>query len=241
MDAVYICRGGENEELRYSIRSALQNLPVSNIVVVGEPPNWYTGQAIHVPQLSQQKYKNAVNNLKTICNTSSISKEFVLMNDDFYTIKKLETIPNYNGGSLRQKVETYNKLAPYSSYTKKLAATYRFLIRSGFEDPLDYELHVPMKMTKSGLNQSLHSNILWRSVYGNKYLQPGEMIQDVKFYNSPHLVDRSYDYKNGHLPFLSSEDNSFEILKRDLLSTKFPYPSSLESVPNHLFDLPYLG
>lgn len=241
MDAVYICRGGENEELRYSIRSTLANLPVSNVVVVGEIPSWYIGPRVLVPQISQQKYRNAVNNLRTICNTPWISNDFLLMNDDFYTVTKIDDVPNYNGGSLRKKVETYTRMAPYSSYTKKLAATYRFLVRDGFPDPIDYELHVPMHMNKHGLSQCIYPNILWRSVYGNRYLAPGESINDVKVYNSPHLVDRSYDYRSGTLPFLSSEDSSFETLKNDILHHRFPSPSTLEQ-PLHGFIQPqYVG
>jgi hypothetical protein len=229
MDAVYISRGGSNEELRYSIRSTLQNLPVSNIIIVGEAPDWYQGRKVHVPQKPDLKYLNAMNNLRAICRTKWISNEFVLMNDDFYTIKKLETIPNYNGGLLIDKVSKYNELAPYSSYTRKLTQTYRVLKRNGVSEPLDYEMHMPMQMTKSGLKKSIYPGIFWRSLYGNTYLKPGETVNDVKVYNSHHAVDKSYDYKNGDLPFLSSEDSSFSMLKKDLLREMFPDPCKLEN------------
>lgn len=228
MDAVWICRSGENEELRYSIRSAEKNLPISNIIVVGSPPEWYTGKSILVPELRNQKYTNAQNNLKAITSSKMISDNFILMNDDFYTIKKIEILPNYNGGSLRQKVERYVKQAPYSTYTRKLMATYRFLIRSGIQNPIDYELHVPMQMDKNGLSKSIYPNLLWRSMYGNRYKNAGHTISDVKVYESKHLVDRSYDFKNGNLPFISSEDASFNLLKSYILGDMFSSPSSVE-------------
>ena len=44
MDIVYNCRPGkQNEELRYSIRSVMENLPHDNLWVVGGKPEWYTG------------------------------------------------------------------------------------------------------------------------------------------------------------------------------------------------------
>lgn len=236
VDAVYICRGGDNEELRYSIRSTEKNLPVSRIVVVGEPPSWYIGAAIHVKQLSQQKYVNAQNNLKAIASSSFISNEFVLMNDDFYTISEITSIPNYNGGSLRSKVERYMQQAPYSPYTKKLSNTYRYLVKTGISNPIDYELHVPMIMAKNGLARSIYPNILWRSVYGNRFNSLGDTINDVKVYSSSHLVDKSYDFRNGSLPFLSSEDASFEMLKHEVLGDMFSEPSSVElgGIPRHI-------
>jgi len=228
MDYVYICRSGDNEELRYSLRSTMENLPEANVWVVGDPPDWYTGNKILVKQLPKAKYRNAVTNLKTICTSSKIKNSFVLMNDDFFTVQKIDEIPNYNGGLLRDRVETYTRLAPYSEYTKRLNATYRYLIKRGIKDPLDYELHVPMTMDKSGLSKSIYPHVLWRSIYGNQFKEAGISINDVKVYNSNNLVDKHYDLRKTNLPFLSSEDRSFEILKEDILDTMFPNPSPLE-------------
>ena len=38
MNFIYICRVGENEELRYSIRSVLNSFPEANIWVIGGKP-----------------------------------------------------------------------------------------------------------------------------------------------------------------------------------------------------------
>jgi hypothetical protein len=87
MDFVYICKDGINEELKYSIRSVVESFPEATIWVVGGKPDWYTGNYIKVEQ-KESKYKNAVKNLETICFSEEISQSFVLMNDDFYIIKK---------------------------------------------------------------------------------------------------------------------------------------------------------
>ena len=55
MHFVYICKDGENEELRYSIRSVLKNTKDAVIWVVGGKPNWYIGNYIKVIQ-DQNKY-----------------------------------------------------------------------------------------------------------------------------------------------------------------------------------------
>ena len=84
MDFVYICRSGDNEELRYSIRSVIRSFPKANIWVVGGKPVWYKGNYIIVEQ-NQDKYTNALNNIIAICNSKEISVSFIFMNDDLPT------------------------------------------------------------------------------------------------------------------------------------------------------------
>jgi hypothetical protein len=189
MDFVYICKDGVNEELKYSIRSVVESFPETNIWVVGGKPDWYTGNYIKVEQ-KESKYKNAVKNLETICLAQEISESFILMNDDFYIIKKID-------GN--------------SQYTRKLSGTYKKLKALGFENPLDYELHVPMIMEKEKLKIVLEllDQFLWRSIYGNKFDVGGTQMEDVKVYNSGPLVLKSYNLNIDDHTYLSSADSSF--------------------------------
>ena len=154
MDCVYICGPGENEELRYSIRSVVKNFPHSNIWVVGDKPDWYIGNFIPV-KLTGVKYNNARNNLYAITEHPDISESFYLMNDDFFIINKIDNFTTWHGGLLYDKADLYDALVPRSLYTKMLNNTYNKLIRLGITDPLDYELHVPMLMEKSKLAKVL--------------------------------------------------------------------------------------
>lgn len=99
MNFVYVCRDGENEELRYSIRSVLSSFPEAKIWVVGGKPSWYIGNYIEVKQ-SQSKYGNVLNNLKSICNSELIEESFVFMNDDFFIVNKIDTIDIFHGGKI---------------------------------------------------------------------------------------------------------------------------------------------
>jgi hypothetical protein len=222
MDFVYICKDGINEELRYSIRSVVESFPDSNIWVVGGKPPWYIGNYINVKQVLT-KYRNAIQNLKAICNSNEISEEFVLMNDDFYIIKNINTIKTYNGGLLLDKINLYQKINSNSNYTRKLAATYKKIKSLGTENPLDYELHVPMVMEKKKLKQILENNdqFLWRSIYGNVFGVGGEQMEDVKVYSRGPLVLKSYNIKKNEHIYLSSADNSFDMILNTILRKQF--------------------
>jgi hypothetical protein len=229
MDFVYICKEGINEELKYSIRSVIESFPDSNIWVVGGKPDWYVGNYINVEQ-KESKYRNAVENLKTISTSDQISESFVLMNDDFYIIKKIDKIENFHGGYLLNKINLYQKLNGNSQYTRKLSGTYKKLKALGFENPLDYELHVPMIMEKEKLKIILEliDQFLWRSIYGNKFEVGGTEMQDVKVYTSGPLVLKSYNLNIDSHTYLSSADSSFNNIFNKILKDKFNKKTKFE-------------
>jgi len=227
VDYVYICRDGDNEELRYSIRSVIANMPPGKIWVVGGKPDWYIGNHIPVKQ-SMTKGRNAVNNLLAICDSKEISDKFILMNDDFFAVKPINTIKYYHGGLLQDKIYLYQDLQPTSSYTRSLEETHRRLLKLGIDNPLDYELHVPMPMLKANLRVALKGNTLWRSTYGNLFHVLGKKITDVKVYASSPLLRKSYDYSELKYEYLSSDDESFDDVLQNILLEMFPNPTAYE-------------
>jgi hypothetical protein len=228
MDLVYICKNGENEELRYSIRSAVKNLPHDKVWVVGGKPDWYTGNYIEVPQ-SRTKYTNAKSNLKAICDSEEISDSFILMNDDFYIINKVDKIPYMYSGTLDDKIKQREDIFNGNTYTTLLRQTLGSLSRKSNDIVLDYELHVPMVMEKTKLSRVIRLSGLWRSVYGNLFNVGGTKIRDVKVYNkTDKLYKGSYDINKLEYDYLSSNDDSFEEVKNLILIDRFSSKSIYE-------------
>ena len=220
MDVVYICRSGDNEELRYSIRSAVKNLKFDNLWVVGGKPDWYTGNYLEVLQ-NKSKYTNARNNLRAICNSSQISSSFILMNDDFYVINKVDSVPYMHGGKLSKKISLYQELTGKTRYVLMLKKTFANLSRRLGNDILDYELHVPMIMEKEKLLRVIEVPDFWRSRYGNMFSVGGVEIEDVKVYSSGGLVKKSSSQDMFKYDYLSSNDDSFEVIKEKVLNLYF--------------------
>ena len=214
MNFVYICKDGDNEELKYSIRSVVQNCPVTDVFVVGGKPDWYTGNYILVNQ-KYSKYKNAFINFKTIANNNEIPDDFILMNDDFFIVKPITKIISYYNGTLQNKIDAYEQVLGRSSYVNRLKMTQDRLIQNKINDPLNYELHVPMKMSKDKFDKvlNMNHNFLYRSIYGNIYDEEKEEMVDVKVYQSENFGELSYNYLNNKYPFLSTESSSFLQLK----------------------------
>lgn len=229
MNFVYICRGGENEELRYSLRSLANSFPDASVWVVGGIPTWYSGNKISIEQ-NAGKWANAVNNLNAIIESPEIPEEFILMNDDFFIINKIDSIKHYHEGLLLDKIEKYDELKMDPNYVKKLGHTYARLQRMGVENPVSYETHTPMTMLKSRLAEVMQycPPSLWRSMYGNVHNVGGEQIKDVKVYYRDRFATISHDYTASDLPILSTDDESFISVRDLVLKKKFTKKSKYE-------------
>lgn len=228
MDFVYICRDGDNEELRYSIRSVINSFPKAKVWVVGGKPNWYVGNYIDVGQIGL-KYNNAINNLNALCDSEEISDDFVLMNDDFFILKQIDNIEYFHGGFLYNKINRFKQLSRGSAYIKKLMVTEQTLKDYNVESPLDYELHVPMVMNKQKLKTIIDKdqNCLWRSLYGNLFNVGGTETTDVKIYHSNANQSISYKITNDSI-YASTDDITFKELWATNLKKSFPHKTIYE-------------
>jgi hypothetical protein len=229
MDFVYICKSGDNEELRYSIRSVVNSFPNAKIWIVGGKPKWYVGDYIPVEQVGN-KYANAIKNLQALSINPEISDTFVLMNDDFFIIKKIDKIKQFYNGLLSDKINKYIKITGSSLYIKKLMLTNNKLLKLEIKNPIDYELHIPMVMEKEKLFNIVNNypDCLWRSMYGNLYNVGGEEMSDVKIYANKKHIDRSNEMTE-RSTFVSTEDNSFKIMLEKTFKVLFSTPSNYEN------------
>ena len=230
MDYVYVCREGDNEELRYSIRSVEKNMPPGDIWLVGGKPDWYTGNFLPVEQ-TRKSYSNVREHLRVACSNEKISDDFVLMNDDFFVINPVQEIPTWYTGTLAERIAGLQQMkSSNSGYLRLLIISNSVIKRSGVTDPLDYEVHVPMIMNKEKVLPILRSNALWRSYYGNKYNVGGTKHSDVKIHSKDTLEDRGKSLIDiSTEPYISGSDYNFEFLRDAILDRLFPEPSKHES------------
>lgn len=228
MDLVYICRKGENEELRYSIRSIEKNFPGQNIWVVGYKPDWYTGNFFEIKDIGS-KFANIFNAMAEVCKIREISANFIFMNDDFFLLEPISRMPKLNGGSLLNKLNKYKELSGHlGTYVMLLSKTYKRLVRDGISDPIDYDIHVPMHFNKKKLSAVIDGKTLPRSMYGNLYSVGGKETLDVKKYGKGSRLGERSPTSLDNLLFISTDDRSFNSLRTELLEELFPTPSQYE-------------
>lgn len=223
MDIVYILGTGstwQDNEIRYSLRS-LKHIDHDRVFVVGERPDWLTNIE-HIPAddiYGSQKQRNALHKL-SVATMSSVSDDFILMNDDFFILAP--TIIEYaHKGTLD---ETLNGRAT----GRYLEAIKNTLVR--FPDGFDYSLHIPFIYNKAKLAETIAScgeePVLLRSVYGNMHHVGGEQRNDVKLHTPR-------DFRLGKIlgfgDFISTSDTvAGDQGFRTWLHEQFPDPSNFE-------------
>lgn len=227
MDAVYVCREGENPELRFSMRT-LQNVALDNVWIFGGAPRWINPDFVTHVQRRQNNTPAASTrgHIKAACLNDDVSDPFMLWNDDFYAMRLVGEIPMYHRGPLAQQI---SKLSHYSSpWVKGMRATLAALKDEGFEDPLSYSVHLPLIVYKEIMLEAIfradEANVRHfhlRTFYGN-LLNPECPI----YHEDPKVLRRNDPFPEG--AWLSSSPNSFRSHCEPVLRYLFPYASPYE-------------
>lgn len=226
---VYLCRPGKNEELRYSLRSVDKFYPDATVWVIGGKPDWYIGNFIEVKQ-SGDPFKNVRAALAVLMSREDIEDKVIIMNDDFFFLERVDDIRVYSSGTLREKIDFNRENRITSSYIRKLHDLNRHC-RKYRNPPLDFDLHVPMPINKANLTEIVQDNVMWRSNYGNRFVKDSDIVfmQDVKVYSHYKYAFKSYDYLTKKYPFVSTHDDSFQKVYRDIFKDLFVNKSKYES------------
>lgn len=193
MDIVYVVRpGDDNEALRYSLRS-LTNIPHGRVIIAGYVPKWVRN--VYFAERDQSKASDQENsnaNLFLALNMPGLSADVVIMNDDFFFMESMDSIPVLHQGSLDARIKAY-ETGNRMQQAYSLITTRKQLIWAGLDKDrlLSYELHMPMVMNRKKAEAMFHywNQPLYamrpRTVYGNLFQIGGEDTQDAKGATQP--------------------------------------------------------
>lgn len=171
-----------------TLRSIEKNFPHNKVWLAGHKPAWVSDQVGYIPVLQGGGgWQNHLLIMSEVAHSDAISNEFWYFNDDFYVLRKLVTPPVFYDGTLEDRAKRLRGVA-LGSYTQGAQATFELLRDAGFENPLNFDMHVPMPMDKLGLNDAIglimrSSKTFWphlRSVYAAMAGLTGTPGKDVK-------------------------------------------------------------
>ncbi|MDH6189123.1 hypothetical protein EES44_24280 [Streptomyces sp. ADI96-15] len=201
--------GAANQQLRYALRSWTANIPHRHVWVVGYKPSWLRGVR-HIPtRQSGTKYQNTTEAVRLACLNRQVSDVFLLCNDDFFVMQpQTAGVPALHRGPV-SRVEAYyaSRVQRPGRYLRGLRQTRDLLVSLGHDNPMSYELHVPLPVQKEGMLKTLDvcrrlDVVHKRTAYGVLNGIGGDQIRDVKVLNRSPRFDREG-------PFLSTMPDSF--------------------------------
>ena len=224
-DIVYLLKNDYNsEELRYSLRSVVQNLPYRKIVFVGGCPKDIKPDIyLKDDQIGVNKWERTMHSLKLALNCEDLTEEFYLFNDDFFIMDRVTEDFCYFNGSLERRIAQLKAKNPRnSSYIRSLEILRNSLVGKG-KDSLSFALHVPMLISRTKALELFHKkpNLqMFRSYYGNYFEIPCSYMRDVKVYDLETIPDT---------PFISTTDETFKNGKvGEFLRKYFDKPTKYE-------------
>lgn len=226
--------GDHNPELRYALRS-LVNVPHRRVWIAGHMPSWVRDVRCIPTSQTRSKYENSTANVLAACRAPSVGENFVLWNDDIFLLRPVDEIPVLHRGPISAVIGYYESIAS-KAYLRGMRTTVAILARLGITDPLSYELHTPLPMTKTGFlyahsaatapgmpaTRVLHK----RTLYGNVARIGGAETRDCKVFR----IEQAWD--PGDRLFVSTVDTLFKrhpagSYVRDLYPEPGPYEASI--------------
>ena len=230
---VYYFQGNNSEELRYSIRSVEKNLEIDKLILVGDRPAWFkeTNKSIYVKSTNLNLQKCGLGSvsilhLKNLYDSGKMPDNFLLFNDDFYIMKKIEKWKDYY-----RDEKDYNKKAKLNhAYHKKTLRSLQYT-----ENKKKYNLHLPIMIEKQKFLELYKmwlefrdKDIDFRTLYGNLFINSNTKIEDFK-------ISKSFVYSEINLEkiknslFISTSDSSFNVCEiGNYLRSIFDKPSFAE-------------
>lgn len=206
--------GEHNEELRYALRSIAAHVPHRTIWLAGHRPSWVRGVGhIPVPQVAGRKWANTRANRAAACQHPEVAERFVLWNDDMFALQPVGEIPVWHRGPVTAVIGDYRQNGQVgwtrNPYLSGLLSTLTWLRARGHDEPLSYELHVPLPVHKTLFADTLRlAETLGveaphiRTLYGNLHQLGGTEIGDVK------IMDRA-TLPPANAVFVSTSDHVF--------------------------------
>lgn len=196
---------GEGVELRYAIRSIAKYFKdLTGCIVVGDKPEWYTGE--HIPFGDEFGRKEFSIYQKLI----QVQGTVLYSNDDFFALKPFDSsLPFYYSG----------KVKSYSGTDKR----YRDLYRACLPNWLNFDVHAPMIIDTTKFEWICDRPI--KTYYANQNGLPGTEIFDLKI-TGKYLYSQYRNMIKGR-PFFSTKDNedcpNMLRLWNELYPEKSPY------------------
>lgn len=230
---VYILGTGskwENNEIRYSLRSAEKFFSHGPVFLIGECPEWIRNvQHIPAEDPYSVKVRNGIHKITVAAREHSVPERFVLMNDDFFFLRPVQSIePFYRRTLIDAKREHPTRTGAYFMAMRK---TYERLQELGIKDPLDYSLHIPIVYEKAKILEVVEKmgepaeGYLFRTAYGNIHKIGGSLRKDVKI----RYYEQLYRGWMENSDMFSTTDELIESPKfKKKMLTLFPDPSQYE-------------
>lgn len=232
MHAVYYVRPGENEELRYSLRSVAAHTPVERVTLIGGYPQWLNTDTVEVIPGNPHEIKqlNGFENIRIAARENR--GDFVVFNDDFIVLQDIvDPLPYFHRHAIENHILQASTKTEEGRHRKRMLVDMSVYLKyNKVANPYSFETHIPMRINGQKLLDRMDhyfewwstepAPIMWRTLYGNQ--EPIDEQQGRR-----DVITHGTDSFAMSKDFASTSDRSVAPIL-ELLSERFPEPSRWE-------------
>ncbi len=187
---VWYYKANQTDELKYSIRSAVKNLGLKKVILVGDKPKWFneTANSIYVKSVPKRSPSYTLayvpwKHLETFLQSNVYEGEFLLFNDDFYVLKPIKEWVDYyrDPEDYEKKCGSRNRI-----YHSRELRSFQALGKPF--NSKHYNLHMPMRVNTEDVatavqfwNSLVYKDIPFKTTYGNMFIKSDKPHRDVKY------------------------------------------------------------
>lgn len=229
----YWAAGAVGDELRYSIRSVLQQHPRARVIVVGDRPQWYIGEHIPCPRIGKREFQSFRDCYHKLQTAAQQLPQFIWMMDDIYWLRPFSIAEAAQPKFIREVTpERLRGWTPKNAWQKTRARAYEWLIEHGH--PLrDFAAHLPQPIVaesflamEADLRLSQHYRN-WECVYYNAYHRADAADWGARYLRVTQKVDA---IKTPH-KILNHTDSKYRGAVQRFLAATFARRSPVERRP----------
>lgn len=228
---------GEEEELKYALRSFCDNLlGLRDVYIVGESlPSWSCGlKLLYFKEYEKsQELKEFRIFSKTLfaCQHEEISDDFLFANDDHFILQPMQIKDFPFHYREEDMIDTINNSVKNAAWKTTLRNTREYLINKGFEAKM-FDTHCPIIYNK--FQFSLLDRVDWskphgygiKSLYANTAQISGSIYPDGKLFPSEQNKARIEEKLANRMYFSTSPIIPF--VQQEIIKTLFPNKSRFE-------------
>lgn len=233
MHAVYYVRPGDNEELRYSLRSLEANTSVDRVSIIGDHPDWLNLETAEFIQGNLHGYGQRSSAANVGIALREFKGDFLVFNDDFMVLRPMDDkVPYFHKHTLDNHIIQAATATPEGRERKQMMVKAAFYLKNNrVAVPMSFETHVPMRVNGDEMATRIKhyrewwgmeegEPLMWRSVYAN--YMPQEEQQGRR-----DVITHGVESMSLATDFASTADRTVEPIL-PLLAERFPNPSKWE-------------
>ena len=163
------------DELKFSIRSVLHHWPEARVIVVGDKPDWFTGEMIDKPRIGRTDHQAFKDCFSKVLHMTGLLPQFTWMMDDIYFLGRLPmtdvVAPKYVRHVTQQRFQKWN---PSNKWGRTRQRAYQWLLDRN-RPTYDFASHLPQPIQSASFKEvSREAQFMddyknWECCYLNSY------------------------------------------------------------------------